>query len=147
MKERKKTWEQKVKIVGDSYLRAKKTPNFTRLFYQNLFFLKPKIKEYFVNTDWPHQEKALLAGLDFLLGFLDQKDKNARQQVLRLAHSHSTHGLKIHPHDYHYWIEALIITTSECDHLWEKNFSYYWRECISFPITFMISQYFLKTDD
>lgn len=146
MAQRKKTWEQKVTIVKDSFNRAKQDSMFSRKFYENLFFLKPKIKDYFMNTDWSHQEKALMRGLDFLIGFLDKKDNFSRTQIARLSKSHSSFGLKIHPHDYYYWIEALILTTSQCDHLWQKDFGYYWRECASFPITFMISQYFLKED-
>lgn len=147
MKERKKTWKEKVKIVEGSYLRAKGSPFFAKLFYENLFYLKPKIKDYFHKTDIEHQEKAIIMGMDFMIAFLDKKNKNARDQILRLSRSHSMHGMKIHPHDYYYWIEALILTASETDHLWQKDFPYYWRECINYPITFMISQYFLNDDD
>lgn len=144
MRERKKTWSQKVELVRDSYQRARHDSLFSRKFYENLFFLKPSIKDYFVNTEWKHQEKALDRGLDFLIGFLDKKDQFSRSQILRLAKTHSHEGLKIHPHDYYYWIEALILTCSQTDHLWQKDHSYYWRECISAPVTFMISQYYLK---
>ena len=51
-RQRKKTWDQKVEIVKDSYLRSKKAPDFASDFYQNLFFLKPKIKDYFKDTDF-----------------------------------------------------------------------------------------------
>ena len=141
-RKRNKTWEQKVQIVEESYQRSKNHPLFARRFYENLFYLNSKIKDYFANTDLEHQVKALMHGMDFLVKFLDHKDENARSQVIRLAKSHSVHGLKIHPHHYYYWIDALIMTAKEFDPQWYDSLEYYWREVIFFPISFMISQYF-----
>lgn len=131
-----------MQIVAVSYQRAKMASNFASDFYHHLFFLKPKIKEYFSQTDFEHQDKALLMGLDFLMGFLDHSNAHARQQVIRLSQSHAKKNLNVHPHDYYYWIEALVLTVKVHDSLWEKDFEYYWREVISYPVTFMISQYF-----
>ena len=144
VRQRKKSWDDKVLIVKDSYLRSIKDADFASSFYQNLFFLKPKIKEYFAHTDFAHQDKALLHGLEFFMGFLDHSNENARKQVLRLSHSHSAHNLKIHPHDYYYWIEALVMTLKSHDPFWHKDMEYYWREVIFYPVSFMISQYFVK---
>ncbi len=141
-RQRKKTWDQKVQIVKDSFLRSKKSLDFASVFYQNLFFLKPKIKDYFSHTDFEHQDKALLMGLDFMIGFLDHSNENARKQVIRLSQTHAKKNLNIHPHDYYYWIEALVMTVKAQDPLWNKDYEYYWREVISYPVTFMISQYF-----
>ena len=102
------------------------------------------IKDYFSNTDFPHQEKALMRGLEFLIAFLDQTDENARRQILRIAMSHSASGMKIHPHHYYYWIEALIMTVKKLDKDWYQDQEYYWREVITFPTSFIISQYFNK---
>lgn len=121
-RKRKKTWEQKVRLVEDSFARSSQRAGFGREFYENLFFLHPPIKTYFARTDFEHQEKALLRGLRFLFEFLDESNENARAQILRLSHSHSIHGLKIHPHHY-----------------------YYWREVVFYPVSFMISQYFSKS--
>ena len=113
MKTRKKTWVKKVELVRESYQRANNKSAFAALFYENLFFLKPKLKDYFKNTDFAHQEKAILAGMNFLMSFLDEKDRYARQQVVRIARSHSSKNLNIHPHDYDYWIAALIMTAKQ----------------------------------
>ncbi len=141
-RQRKKTWDQKVQIVKDSFLRSRKSLDFASVFYHNLFFLKPKIKDYFSHTDFEHQDKALLMGLDFMIGFLDHSNENARKQVIRLSQTHAKKNLNIHPHDYYYWIEALVMTVKTQDPLWNKDYEYYWREVISYPVTFMISQYF-----
>ena len=141
---RKKSWQQKVKIVQNSFLRSSQDLSFARIFYENLFFLNPVIKDYFSNTDFPHQEKALMRGLEFLIAFLDQTDENARRQILRIATSHSASGMKIHPHQYYYWIEALIMTVKKLDKDWYQDQEYYWREVITFPTSFIISQYFNK---
>ena len=146
-KERKKSWDEKVEIVLDSFLRSKQSLDFASDFYRNLFFLSPKIKKYFVNTDFEHQDKALIRGLEFLMGFFDGNNAHARQQVLRIAHTHSKQNLNIHPHDYYYWIEALVMTVRDHDHLWYDDMEYYWREVISFPVTFIISQYFSPHQD
>jgi hemoglobin-like flavoprotein len=144
---RKKSWEDKVGLVRDSYLRVKDRPDFASDFYKNLFFLKPKLKEYFVKTDFEHQDKALLHGLNFIISFLDQKDTHARQQVIRLSRTHSKSGMNIHPHDYYYWIEALIMTVKSHDEDWISDLTYYWREVISYPIMFMVSQYFTRDEN
>jgi hemoglobin-like flavoprotein len=142
-RQRKKTWGQKVVIVKDSFLRSKNAPVFAEDFYQNLFFLKPKIKDYFKQTDFEHQDKALMRGLDFMLDFLDHSNENSRVQIQRLSRTHSKNNMSIHPHDYYYWIEALVLTVKKHDPLWVKDYEYYWREVISYPVTFMISQYFM----
>jgi hemoglobin-like flavoprotein len=146
-KERKKKWEEKVEIVRGSFLRSKQKSNFASDFYGNLFFLNPKIKKYFSNTDFEHQDQALLSGLNFLMGFLNGQDSHSRQQVLRIAHTHAKDNLSIHPHHYYYWIEALVMTVRVHDHLWYNDMEYYWREVISFPVTFIISQYFSPQQD
>lgn len=142
MKVRKKTWEEKVTIVEESFLRSKNNPSMAYLFYQNLFFLSPKIKKYFEKTDFEHQHKALLNGLNFLFGHLDKSDHNSRDQILRIAKTHSQTGLNIHPHHYYYWIEALLLTAKQCDKDWYDDMEYYWREVVSFPVYFIISMYF-----
>lgn len=81
-------------------------------------------------------------GLHFLMDFLDSKNENARIQVLRIARTHSAKGMKIHPHYYYYWIEALIMTCRSEDPQWYKDLEYYWREVVSFPVSFIVSQYF-----
>jgi hemoglobin-like flavoprotein len=144
VKERKKTWEMKVDLVLGSFNRAKDKSSFAKDFYENLFFLNPNIKKYFLKTDFEHQTKALMTGLQFLIEFLDHSNENARIQVIRLSHTHAKSGLNIHPHDYYYWIEALIMTFKKHDPSWYQDLEYYWREVISYPVTFMISQYFLK---
>jgi hemoglobin-like flavoprotein len=142
MKKRNKSWEEKVLIVQGSFERAKKDKDFPAQFYQNLFFLKPQLKEYFEKTDFEHQDKALMHGMDILIGFLSERKGHPRQQLLRLSHSHSNHGLKIHPHDYYYWLEAMIMTVHKFDPSWHEEMAFYWREVLFFPISFMISQYF-----
>lgn len=139
---RKKTWEQKVQIVKESFLRASIEKSFPSKFYEHLFFLNPKIKKYFENTDFEHQEKALMHGLDFLFGYLDKDDEHARKQIGRIAISHSSYGLRIHPHHYYYWIEALILTARDTDSLWTDGMDYYWREVVNYPVSFIISQFF-----
>jgi hemoglobin-like flavoprotein len=143
VRKRKKSWEEKVKLVIGSFNRSKKSNYFVQDFYENLFFLNPKIKDSFINTDFAHQEKALMAGLKFMLDFLDQSNTNARAQVLRLSQSHSQENLNIYPHHYYYWIEALILTIKKHDPSWHNDLGYYWKEVVSYPISFMISQYFL----
>ncbi len=142
MRERKKTWAQKVKIVQDSFARSSKEAGFARTFYENLFFLSPKIKDYFKDTDFEHQEKALMHGLSFLMEFGDSKNKYAKTQVLRIARTHSKQGMNIHPHDYYYWIEALIMTGKQFDPKWYYEMEFYWREVVSMPVSFIVSQYF-----
>lgn len=146
MRERKKTWSQKAKLVQEAYLRASRHEAFGKVFYENLFFLSPKLKTYFKNTDFEHQEKALMHGLQFLMGFFDPKNQYAKTQVKRIALSHSKGALNIHPHSYYYWIEALIMTLKEFDPKWYDEMSFYAREVISAPISFIISQYFHEPD-
>lgn len=143
-RKRKKTWEEKVILVLGSFNRCKVTANFTRDFYENLFFLKPEIEKHFEKTDFEHQEKALLAGVGYILDFLDHSNVNAKNQVSRLAKSHSRKNLNIHPHEYYYWIEALIMTAKTHDPSWHDSLAYYWREVIFYPVSFMISQYFVE---
>lgn len=142
-RKRKKTWQDKAKLVQDSFARIEYQTGFSRHFYENLFFLKADLKEYFVDTDFEHQEKALMQGIKVLVNYLKLEDELAKTQLRRLSITHNHNNLKIHPHNYYYWIEALILTLKQKDPQWFDDLEYYWKECISFPIAFMISQYFL----
>jgi hypothetical protein len=51
MRERKETWEQKIQIVEASFERARREARFARQFYENLFFLSPKLQDHFQKTD------------------------------------------------------------------------------------------------
>ncbi len=141
--ERKKTWDQKVDLVRNSYLRSKNNQNFAKLFYNHLFFLNPKLKDYFKNTDFNHQERALINGLDFLFDYFG-KDENAKHQILRLAKVHNIDGLNIHPHFYYYWGEALVLAIKDSDPQYYSDMEYYLREVVSYPLSFFSSQYFVK---
>ena len=143
-KARAKSWDDKVRIVNDSFLRCINDKFFSRYFYKNLFFLKPNLEDYFKNTDMEHQEKAIMNGLKFLLGFLDGKDANSRSQIVRIAQTHGHLALNIHPHSYYYWIEAIVMTAKKCDPDWYDDLEYYWREVVSFPVSFIISNYYVK---
>ncbi|TNE96155.1 MAG: globin [Deltaproteobacteria bacterium] len=141
MKARKKSWEEKVDLVKDSYYRAASHKFFAERFYKYLFYLKPSIKEYFKNTDFEKQEEVIIDGLDFMFGYISGDDKNARVQFLRLCKTHNKKNMNIHPHNYYYWIEALIMAGKECDANWHDDLEYYWREVVSFPVMFMSSMY------
>lgn len=144
VKERKKSWSDKVEMARNCYLRAKNHDYFAKLFYKNLFFLNPDIEKLFKETDFDHQRKALMNGLDFLFDYFEE-DEWAKSQVARLARTHNVEGLNIHPHLYYYWVEALVMTTKETDKDWHDDLEYYLREIISYPISFFISQYFVKS--
>lgn len=141
IRKRKKTWEEKSQEVINSLERASKVDIFPRVFYRNLFFLNPELEKRFEQTDWNKQEIALLKGVEHIAGFFEKKDQIHHQNVLRLAESHSKKNLDIHPHHYYYWIDAMIMTLKAVDHLWYDDMEYYTRECLFFPISFMISLY------
>lgn len=141
---RKKSWDDKVKIVKASFLRSSKNIDFASTFYKNLFFLKPKIKDHFKDTDFEHQDKALMHGLEFIMGFLDHSNENARTQMIRISKTHSHKNMNIHPHDYYYWIEALVMTVKTHDPSWHRDMEYYWREVIFYPVSFIMSQYYMQ---
>lgn len=140
-RQRKKTWNEKVTEVRKCYYRSIENPHFPKYFYRNLFFLSPKIEDYFKNTDWEHQEKALMLGLSHLFHYFDEQDIFHHKQIVRLANVHSHDNLNIHPHMYYYWIEALVMTCKKVDPQWYEDLQYYLRETIFFPISFMISLY------
>ncbi len=143
-KKRKKDWDQKVEIAKNSYLRSKNNTNFAAQFYENLFFLNPKVESLFEGTDFKHQRKLLLNGIDFLFEY-SQKDENAKKQISRLARVHNIEGLNIHPHLYYYWVEALVLTIKKMDPAYEDDLEFYIREIVSYPISFFVSQYFIKS--
>jgi hemoglobin-like flavoprotein len=138
---RKKTWQEKVDEVKLSIERVHLNEVFAKNFYINLFFLNPTLREKFNNTDWEHQHKAIIFGIDHLINFFDSNDEFHRSQVIRIAQTHSKNNLDIHPHNYYYWIEALIMTVKKVDSDWYDDLEYYFRECLFFPITFITSLY------
>lgn len=138
------TWVKKVELVTASFNRIEGRPGFAREFYGRFFRLNPKLKEYFHDTDFEHQEKLLLQGMKYIIEFLDPANERARVQVIRLSQSHSAFGMKIHPHHYFYWIEALVRTLEDYDPSWHDQLEQYWREVVFYPISFMMSQYFNK---
>ena len=138
---RKTLWPKKVLAVENCLLRCMKQDNFAILFYKNLFFLNPLIEESFKNTDWEHQHKALYFAIDHLIGFFKEDDQIHHRHIARIAETHSQKNLNIHPHSYYYWIDAMVLTIKEMDPLWEKKFEFYLRECLFFPVSFIISLY------
>jgi len=81
-------------------------------------------------------------GLDHLIHFNEsQEQDNHKTQIIRIAKSHSKINLNIHPHDYYYWCEAFIMTLKKVDNKWHSDLEYYLRECLFFPISFIISFY------
>jgi hemoglobin-like flavoprotein len=141
---RKKTWDEKKFLVRKCFNRLKNKPAFAANFYNNLFFLKPELKDYFKSTDFDHQEKALIYGMSYLFDFAEnENDKHARTQFMRVCQTHSFKNLNVHPHHYYYWIEALIITAKRHYEDWFHDMEYYIREVLFLPISFMISQYFV----
>lgn len=145
-KERRKSWKKKVEIVHNSWERIRSLEKLGELFYEKLFFLSPELRDKFSGTDFEHQHKLLHQGLEILVKYLDDEDKFTKKQITRLARTHNHYNLDIHPHSYYYWVEALILTIKDLDSKWYDDLEYYWRECISFPINFIISQYFVKDD-
>ena len=140
-RKRKKTWAQKNKEVLNCYYRCVDKENFSRLFYDNLFYLNPKIELYFRKTDWNHQHKAFMHALDHLFHFSDDKKNFHKTQIIRIAQTHSKKNLNIHPHNYYYWLEALILTMKSIDDDWYDDLEYYLGECLFLPISFVISLY------
>jgi hemoglobin-like flavoprotein len=138
---RKTLWPQKVEVVENCLLRCMSKDNFANTFYRKLFFLNPKLEESFKNTDWEHQQKALLFAVEHLIGFFKEDDKRHHRHIARIAETHSQRNLNIHPHSYYYWIDAMVLTLKEMDHLWENKFEFYVRECLFFPVSFIISLY------
>lgn len=141
MRTRKKTWEQKSQEIRASYQRVKDNPELAQLFYQHLFFLNPRVKDYFAKTDWPHQHKLLVHAMDHLFNFSSDPGHHHHRQIARIAQNHSKHGLNVHPHLYYYWIEAMIMTLKKLDPSWYDGLAYYLRECLFFPVSFIISCY------
>ena len=144
-RERKKTWQDKVVLVQNALERSTGQQNFASTFYKHLFFLKPSFKEVFKNTDWNNQERLLTFAIEHLSHFLNgnEKDSFHRQQIVRISETHSKKNMNIHPHDYYYWIDAMVLTVKEVDPQWHDDLSYYIRECLFFPISFIISRYHL----
>ena len=141
-KKRNKTWNEKVIIVKNSIERAKTNENFIQKFYENLFFLNPKLKSYFKNTNWKQQQIALTKAIDHMVGFfLDDKNDIHHKNLVRIGESHSKKNINIHPHVYYYWIDAMIMTLSELDHKWVDSYQFYVRESLFFPVSFIISLY------
>lgn len=143
VKLRKKKWSQKLELVMNSIQRSKNNEDFPKIFYRNLFFMNSKIEKYFINTNWEHQEKAFLHAIDNMTHFLEDNSGFSRNQVSRLAQLHSKKNLNIHPHEYYYWIEALILALKEADPHWIESYQYYVREVFFYPISFMISMYLI----
>ena len=139
---RAKSWTEKIRIVRESFQRSSKNKVFAARFYDNLFYLKPSIKEYFKDTDFKKQQELLLSGMSSMLGYLTEGEGKHRADFLEICKSHSHDRLNIHPHEYYYWSEAVILTVSRLDPMWYDDMEYYWREVMSAPLSFMISQYF-----
>lgn len=142
---RKKSWNEKVEEVSNCYERCKDAPNLSSTFYDNLFFLDPSLKSKFAKTDWKHQKKAFTHALFDVISYLkDPRSDHYRKQITRLARTHSHQNLDIHPHSYYYWIDAVVLTLKSIDKRWEKDLEFYLRECLFYPISFMISLYHHK---
>ncbi len=140
-RKRKKSWNEKVSEAKSSYLRSRSSEHLSKDFYKNLFYLNPSLEKYFVDTDWKHQHIALLKALEHLFNFLEEPDSYHRNHIKRIAKTHSSKNMNIHPQHYYYWIDALILTFKDHDKGWNRDLEFYMRECLFFPVSFIISLY------
>lgn len=140
MRTRKKNWKQKSQEVCTSLNKIKAEKRFTDKFYKNLFFLKAGMETKFAKTDWEEQDKLIRMAIDHIIGFLEDQ-LTSKQNIARIAETHSHKNMDIHPHLYYYWIDAMIMTAKDLDADWYDDLAYYYRECLFFPVSFIISMY------
>lgn len=140
MRNRKKSWKQKCNEVSFSLNRFKQERFFTDKFYKHLFFLKPALEKKFAKTDWEEQDKLIRMAVEHIIGFFDEENISHKQNIARIAETHSKKNMDIH-HYYYYWIDAMIMTAKELDSEWYDDLAYYYRECLFFPISFIVSMY------
>ena len=86
-----------------------------------------------------------MAGLSYILDFMDHSSTHARKQVLRLSQTHTQRNLNIYRYDYHYWMKAIMMRFKAHDPTWDERLTFFWREVIFAPREFYeLSEFFQR---
>ena len=124
---------QKLEAFNDSYDRCTATGKLIDRFYE-LFLEDPEIAQFFDDTDFKKQKRALHMSLYLMMmAVIGQPEGSAHLQ--RIAKTHK--AMHIHPHHFDLWMKALIQAVKECDPDFTPMVEDAWRHIMGHGVRFM----------
>jgi len=126
------------KILQESFAEIeKKSPEFTRVFYQNLFLDYPEVKKLFANTKIEQQEKKIMTVFVLTIGNLH--DFAYLEKLLNnLGKRHLKYGVALEHYDF--LGETLIKTLkSFLKERWNRELEAAWRQAYKMIVKLMLA--------
>ncbi len=113
--------------------------DFFAAFYDAFVDDSAEAAEKFRNVDMRRQREHLRKSLDHMVYF--SIDRQASDEMLRIARVHSKSGNDIRPALYDSWLESLVRTVREYDPRFSDDVEIAWRVVLAPGISYMQLQY------
>lgn len=132
-----------LEIFTDSFQRVTNTENsevdFFAAFYDSFVADSAEAAEKFRNADMQKQQQHLRTSLDHMVYF--SIDRQAGEELARIARTHSRSGRNIRPELYEHWLESLLKTVREFDPQYCDDVEIAWQVVLAPGIRYMQIQY------
>jgi len=129
-----------IDIFNDSLSRCVADPRFMERFYDLFLASSAEVREKFKNTDLHKQRRVLKASLYMVMLAIDGNG-GGLAHLDRIARRHGEGELRIGPHLYDLWLEALIRSTRETDPRFDGEIERVWRQTMGFGIDYIKRRY------
>ena len=113
--------------------------DFFEAFYESFVGNSPEAAEKFRNVDMQKQREHLRKSLDHMVYF--SIDRQAGDEMSRIARAHSRSGNDIHPELYLLWLDSLVSTVRAYDPDFNDEVEIAWRVVLAPGISYMQLQY------
>jgi len=129
-----------IDIFNDSLSRCVADARFMERFYDLFLAASAEVREKFSNTDLHKQRRVLKASL-YMIMLAIEGNAGGLSHLDRIARLHGEGELRIGPHLYDLWLEALIRSARETDPRFDAEIERVWRRTMAFGIDYMKSRY------
>lgn len=113
--------------------------DFFAAFYDAFVSDSAEAAEKFRNVDMQRQQEHLRKSLDHMVFF--SIDRQATEEMLRIAAVHSNSGNDIQPELYERWLDSLLRTVRAFDPEYDDEVEIAWRVVLAPGISYMQLQY------
>jgi hemoglobin-like flavoprotein len=129
-----------LELFNDSLSRCVADPRFMEHFYDLFLASSAEVRDKFRGTDLHKQRRVLKASLYMVMLAIDG-NPDGLSHLDRIARLHGEAGMRIGPHLYDLWLEALIGAAREADRRFDAETERVWRATLAFGIDYMRTRY------
>jgi hemoglobin-like flavoprotein len=121
--------------------RCSKHPAFLDQFYDCFLASSSKVREKFIQTNFPRQKKALRASFELLVLAAREGEGGPGAHLASLAERHGASHLAIGAEYYDLWLDSLLTTVQACDPRYSPAVEKAWESVMGFGIRYLCSRY------